>query len=229
MRSNKNKIEKQKRKIRRTQNTPVNSRQPADFKTTCRKTRPTPSPTLARFHRSRDCGNRPCTALAISTKDECYTHTNTQTKKQIKLWHPVRTPVRRGFFAYGEKQPRSLRSLGLTSLRVDKYLRPEVVSGLQQAMCVQTKTKSKYRNEKSGAPKTHHGIQGRPPIGTTSRRRAAKHVPHRRPHSPDSIDPGIGGNGLVQLSQSVKMTNVTHARTQRPRDKLNYGTLYAPR
>ena len=34
-------------------------------------------PILSRFHRSRACGNRPRTALAIIKNDECYTHAHT--------------------------------------------------------------------------------------------------------------------------------------------------------
>ena len=40
-----------------------------------------------------------------------------------------------------------------------------------------------------------------------------KHAPRVRPHSPASIDPGFVEIGLVQLSQSVKTTNVTHTLT----------------
>ena len=55
-----------------------------------------------------------------------------------------------------------------------------------------------------------------------------KHVPRVKPYSLDSIDPGFVELGLVQLSQSVKTTNVTH--THRQTDRLiNNGTLYAPR
>ena len=54
-----------------------------------------------------------------------------------------------------------------------------------------------------------------------------KHVPCVSPYSPDSIDPGFVEIGLVQLSHSVKKTNVIH--THVPTDKLNNGTLYAPR
>ena len=68
-------------KIRPTQNTPRNQQQPGDrdhLETACDETRPTHSPTLARFHRSRVCGNLPGTALAIISKnDECYTHRKT--------------------------------------------------------------------------------------------------------------------------------------------------------
>ena len=63
-------------------NTPLNPQQPGDsnhLETACDDTRPTRSPTLARFHRSLLCGIRPRTALAISKNDECNTYTDTQT------------------------------------------------------------------------------------------------------------------------------------------------------
>ena len=56
-----------------------------------------------------------------------------------------------------------------------------------------------------------------------------KHVPRVSPYSPDSMDTGFVEIGLVQLSQSVKTTNITHTHTHMPTDKLNNGTLYAPR
>ena len=62
---------KKKRKIRPTENTPRKPQQPGDcdrLETACHETRPTRSPTLARFHRSRACGSRLRTALAISKK-----------------------------------------------------------------------------------------------------------------------------------------------------------------
>ena len=49
---------------------------------------------------------------------------------------------------------------------------------------------------------------------TTSGRLATKHVPRVSPYSPASIDPEFVEIGLVQLSQSVKTTNVTHTLTQ---------------
>ena len=83
VRSEKKKNEKNNHsKNRRTQNTPRNSQQPGDrdhLETACDETRPTRSPTLALFHRSRVCGNRPRTALAMSKNDECYTHVHRQT------------------------------------------------------------------------------------------------------------------------------------------------------
>ena len=84
------------------------------LETACSETRPTRQPIVALFlHRSRVCGNRPRTALAIGKNDECYTHTD----RLIKQWHPVRTSVRRGFLPKGKKLPRSLRYLGLASLK----------------------------------------------------------------------------------------------------------------
>ena len=78
---------KKHEKIRPTENTPRKPRQPGDhdrLETACDQTHPTRLPTLARFHRSRVCGNRPRTALAISKNDECYTYTDRQTDRQIK-------------------------------------------------------------------------------------------------------------------------------------------------
>ena len=49
-----------------------------------------------------------------------------------------------------------------------------------------------------------------PATATTSRRRAKIHVPRVSPYSPACIDTGFVEIGLVQLSQSVKTTNVTH-------------------
>ena len=60
------------------------------------------------------------------------------------------------------------------------------------------------------APKTHHEILSIPATETTSRQRATKHVPRISPYLPGSIDPGCVEIGVVQLSQLVKTTNVTH-------------------
>ena len=40
-----------------------------------------------------------------------------------------------------------------------------------------------------------------------------EHVPSVSPHSPASIDPGFVKIAVVQLSQSVKTTNVKHTLT----------------
>ena len=118
----KKKLKKKHEKIRPTQNTPRHPQQPGDpdhLETERDETRPTHSPTLARFHRSWVCDNRPRTALAISKNDECYTHIHTQTDKinNGTLYAPRR--YEEAFLPKGKKRPRSLRSLGLASLLVE--------------------------------------------------------------------------------------------------------------
>ena len=65
------------------------------------------------------------------------------------------------------------------------------------------------------ALKTHHEIHSSLATTTTSRRHATKHVPRVSPCLPAFTDPGFVEIGLVQLSQSVKTTNVTHTQTGR--------------
>ena len=84
---------------------------------------------------------------------------------------------------------------------------------MQQAVCVRRKTIRK-KNAKSRCTKNTPRIRSSPATATTSRRRATKHVPRFSPYSPASIDPGFVEIGLVQLSQSVKTTNVTHTDRQ---------------
>ena len=48
---------------------------------------------------------------------------------------------------------------------------------------------------------------------------ARRNTFHVGPHSPVSIDPGFVKIGLVQLSQSVKTTNVTHTLTGTQTDR----------
>ena len=76
----------------------------------------------------------------------------------------------------------------------------------------------KAREKKIAPPKTHHEIRSRPATAINSKRRAAKHVARVSPHSPASIDIEFVKIGLVQLSNSVKTTNVTH--TDRHTDRL---------
>ena len=78
---------------------------------------------------------------------------------------------------------------------------------------VRSKKKKRKKKRNPAAPKTHHEIHSSPATATTSRRRATKHVPRVSPYSPASIDPGFVEIGLVQLSQPVETTNVTHTRT----------------
>ena len=82
---------------------------------------------------------------------------------------------------------------------------------MQQAVRVRRKKiEKKTRIQKNPAPlKTHHEIHSSPATATNPRRRAAKHVPRVIPYSLASIDPEFVEIGLVQLSQSVKTTNVT--------------------
>ena len=68
-------------------------------------------------------------------------------------------------------------------------------------------------------PKTHHEIHNSPATATNSRQRATKHFPHVSPYSPSSIDPGFVEIGFVQLSHSVKTTNVRHALTDTQTDR----------
>ena len=81
--------------------------------------------------------------------------------------------------------------------------------------CVRSKKKKieKKSNKKSAPPKTHHESHSSPATTTASRRHVMKHVPRVRPHLPVSIDPEFVEIALVQLSQSVKTTNITHKDT----------------
>ena len=75
----------------------------------------------------------------------------------------------------------------------------------------------KNTEKKSAPPKTHHEIHSSPATAPNSRPHASKHVPGVSPYSLASIDPGFVEIGLVQLSQSVKTTNVTHTDRQADR------------
>ena len=84
--------------------------------------------------------------------------------------------------------------------------------------------KTGKKTEQSAPPKnTHHEIHSSPATATTPRWRETKHVPRVSPYSPASIDPEFVEIGLVQLSQSVKTTNVTqtpgHKSTHTHRQK----------
>ena len=75
-------------------------------------------------------------------------------------------------------------------------------------------------------PKTHHETHIHPTTAITSRRRAKTHAPRVGLHSPASIDPEFVEIGHVQLSQSVKTTNVTHRQAHRQTDRqTTNGTL----
>ena len=95
----------------------------------------------------------------------------------------------------------------ITSREVNEAKRPHTCS----RPCAFEEKKRKKRNP--AAPKTHHEIHSSPATATTPRRHVTKHVPRVRPHSPGSIDPRFVEMSLVQLSQSVKTTNVKHTVT----------------
>ena len=78
--------------------------------------------------------------------------------------------------------------------------------------CPFQENKKGKKKRNPAAAKTHHEIHSSSATATTSRRRATKHLPRVSPYSPASIDPGFVEIGLVQLSQSVKATNVTRAQ-----------------
>ena len=75
------------------------------------------------------------------------------------------------------------------------------------------RVRSKKKKVQKKTPHPEHTTKAAassPATATTSRRRAKKHVPRVSPYSPASIDTGFMEIGLVQLSQSVKRTNVVH-------------------
>ena len=121
----------------------------------------------------------------------------------------------------GKKRPRSLRSLGLASLPVERKRRQRGL--ILAADLVRSKENkknvTKENAKKSAIPKTHNEIHSSPATATTSRRRATRHVPRVSPYSPAFIDPGLVEIGLAQLSRSVKNTNFT--QTDRQTDKTN--------
>ena len=84
------------------------------------------------------------------------------------------------------------------------------------------KIEKQKTQKKNAPPKTHHEIHSSPATATTSRRFATKHVPRVRPYSSASIDSGFVKIGFVQLSQSVKTTNVTHTLTDTQTDQTNF-------
>ena len=84
----------------------------------------------------------------------------------------------------------------------------------------QRKTNRRKKNTEESAPppKTYHDIYSSPATASNSRRHARKHVTRVSSYCPAYIDPGFVEMGLVQLSQSVKTTNVAH--TLRHTDRL---------
>ena len=79
-------------------------------------------------------------------------------------------------------------------------------------------TERKNTEKKSAPHRTRHEIHSSPATASNSRPQARKHVPRVSLYSPAYIDPGFTEIGLVQLSQSVKTTNVTHTLTDTKTD-----------
>ena len=105
------------------------------------------------------------------------------------------------------------RSCLITSREVNEASGPHTCS---RPCAFELKKIEKKQEHKNPSPlKTHNEIHSSPATATTSRPRATKRVPRVSPYSPASIDPGFVEIGLVQLSQSVKTTNVTHTLTDR--------------
>ena len=80
------------------------------------------------------------------------------------------------------------------------------------------KIRKTKNHKKSAPPKTHHESQSSPVAATTSRRHVMKHVPRVRQRSLASIEREFVEISLVQLSRSVKTTNVTHTLTDTDTD-----------
>ena len=100
----------------------------------------------------------------------------------------------------------------LTSREVNEARQPHTCS--RPCAFEEKKKKRKKHGKKSALPKTHRETHISPATATTSRQLATKRAPHVCPCSPAySIDRGFVEIGLVQLSQSVRTTNVTHTQT----------------
>ena len=111
------------------------------------------------------------------------------------------------FFYFSEDTQSTVSTIG----EVNEARRPQTSS--RPRTFEEKKTKKTTRNP--AALKTHHEIHGSLASTTTSRRRATKHVPRVSPYSPAYIYPGFVEIDLLQLSQSVKTTNVIHTQTDR--------------
>ena len=122
------------------------------------------------------------------------------------------------FLPIGKKMPRSLRSLGLASLLVERYMRQGCfVLAVGACAFDVEKQKNKTKCHQTLKKHTTKHIHSSPATATTSRRRATRHIPRGSPYTPASIDPGFVELGLVQPSQSTKTTNVTHTLTDTDR------------
>ena len=89
---------------------------------------------------------------------------------------------------------------------------------MQQAVCVRRKKKSENKKHEKLRPTRNTQRNPQQPGDRDHLETAReKHVPRVSPYSPASIDPGFVEIGFVQLSQSVKTTNVTDTLTDTDR------------
>ena len=146
-------------------------------------------------------------SLAISKNHERYTdgHTDRHTDKLIKygtLYVACTHPgVKRLFCPIGKNLP-----LIYTRREVNEARRPRTCS----RPCAFEEKENGKKTRNPAAPKTHDEIHRNLATATTTRRRATKLVSRVSLYSPASIDPWFVETGLVQVSQSVYTTNVTH-------------------
>ena len=103
-----------------------------------------------------------------------------------------------------------------TNREVSEARRPHTCS---KPCAFEEKNKIEKKNRKNPAPpKTHHETHIKPATATNSTQIATNRASRVSPYSPASIDPGFVEIGLVQLSHSVKTTNVTHTLTDTQTD-----------
>ena len=118
-------------------------------------------------------------------------------------------------------------SEALSIILVERYMRQGGL--ILAAGRVHSRKKGGKKRRNPAAHKTHHEIHRSPATATTSRRRATKNIPRVSQYSPASVEVGYLEIGHVQLTKSVKVTNVTHTQTDGQTDSIDNGTLCAPR
>ena len=148
-------------------------------------------------------------------------HTHAHTYRQTNyIMAPCTQPGMKRLFAL--KETTSVASIPrrclITSRDVNEARWPHTCC---RPCAFEEKKSKKTKTIKIHPAQTHRHIHSSPATATNSRRRAMRHVPRISPYSPASIGPGFAEIGLVQLSQSVRTTNVTHtlADTDRRTDR----------
>ena len=92
---------------------------------------------------------------------------------------------------------------------------------MQQAVCVRRKKTTKTKTKTKKTPHPKHTTKSTAARRPRPPRDGMKHVPRVSPYSLASMDPGFVEIGLVQLSQSVKTTNVTYTYTEQRNRQTN--------